>query len=159
MTHLKSQLYRLGPTMWLSEVNWPNPRIPECTCSMSHNAPFWTEMCTFLFWMEHCGTWNSCILGFVKLVYWTLRNSFQWNFIWNSNISMQENAFQVVVCQTLVSLLKPQGLNSLWPSGAIWQHKSRLTLAQVVACCLTATRHYLKSMLKSVTLQDLCQFH
>ena len=25
-------------------------------------------MCTFLFWMGHCGIWNRCILGFVKLV-------------------------------------------------------------------------------------------
>ena len=39
---------------------------PECTCSISHNAPFRTEMCTFLFWMEHCGIWNRCILGFVN---------------------------------------------------------------------------------------------
>ena len=41
------------------------PQIPECTCSISHNAPFRTEMCTFLFWMEHCGIWNKCILGFL----------------------------------------------------------------------------------------------
>ena len=29
-----------------------------------------TEMCTFQFWMEHCGIWNRCILWFVKLNYW-----------------------------------------------------------------------------------------
>ena len=52
-------------TIW----NWPNSQIPECTCSISQNAPFRTEMCTFLFWMEHCGIWNRCILEFVKLVY------------------------------------------------------------------------------------------
>ena len=51
---------------WLS---WPNSQIPECNRSISHNAPFRTEMCTFLFWMEHCEIWNRCILGFVKLVY------------------------------------------------------------------------------------------
>ena len=33
------------------------------------HSPFRTEMCTFLFWMEHCGIWTRCILGFVKLVY------------------------------------------------------------------------------------------
>ena len=48
--------------------SWPNSQIPECTCSISHNAPFRTEMSTFLFWMEHCGIWNRCILGFEKLV-------------------------------------------------------------------------------------------
>ena len=41
----------------------------ECTCSTSHNAPFRTEMCTFLLWMVHCGMWNRCILCFVRLVY------------------------------------------------------------------------------------------
>ena len=58
---------RLAHELW----NWPYSQIPECTCSISCNAPFWTEMCTFLFWMEHCGIWNKCILEFVKLVYWT----------------------------------------------------------------------------------------
>ena len=52
----------------LTSGNWPNSQIPEFTCSISHNAPFRTEMCTFVFWMEHRGIWNRCILGFVKLV-------------------------------------------------------------------------------------------
>ena len=33
-------------------------------------------------------------------------------------------------------------LNSLWSSDAIWQHRTGSTLAQVMACCLTAPRHY-----------------
>ena len=33
--------------------------------------------------------------------------------------------------------------NSLWPSDSMWQHRFRLTLAQVMACCLTAPSHYL----------------
>ena len=45
-------------------------QIPECTCTISHNVPFRTEMCTFLFWMEHCRIWNRCILGFVKLIHY-----------------------------------------------------------------------------------------
>ena len=34
-------------------------------------------------------------------------------------------------------------LISLWPSDAIWQQRSGSTLAQVMACCLTAPSHYL----------------
>ena len=34
-------------------------------------------------------------------------------------------------------------LNSLWPSDTIWQQRSGSTLAQVMACCLTAPSHYL----------------
>ena len=33
--------------------------------------------------------------------------------------------------------------NSLRPSDAIWRHTSGSTLAQVMACCLTAPSHYL----------------
>ena len=33
--------------------------------------------------------------------------------------------------------------NSLWPSDAMWRHRSGSTLAQVMACCLTAPSHYL----------------
>ena len=64
-----------------SSYNWPNSQILECTCFVSHNYSFRTEMCTFLFWMEHCGIWTGCILGFVKLVYcrhdesWALTHS------------------------------------------------------------------------------------
>ena len=36
-----------------------------------------------------------------------------------------------------------QAIKSLWPSDAIWRQKSGSTLAQVMACCLTAPSHYL----------------
>ena len=35
-------------------------------------------------------------------------------------------------------------VNSLWPSDAIWRHRSGSTSAQVIACFLTALNHYLK---------------
>ena len=31
----------------------------------------------------------------------------------------------------------------LWPRNTMWQHRSGATLAQVMACCLTAPSHYL----------------
>ena len=34
-------------------------------------------------------------------------------------------------------------VKSLWPRDAIWWHRSGSTLAQVMACCLTAPRNYL----------------
>ena len=34
-------------------------------------------------------------------------------------------------------------INSLWPSDAIWRQRSWSTLAQVMACCLTAPSHFL----------------
>ena len=34
-------------------------------------------------------------------------------------------------------------INSLWPGDTIWRRGTRSTLAQVMACCLTAPSHYL----------------
>ena len=34
-------------------------------------------------------------------------------------------------------------INTLWPSDTIWRQRSGSTLAQVMACCLTAPSHYL----------------
>ena len=64
-------------------VSWPNSQFQEWICSISHNAPLRTEMCTLLFWMEHRGIWNRCIMEFVKLVYWTAVNKHWRNLKWN----------------------------------------------------------------------------
>ena len=65
---LESEVKIMGLKSAVSVRNWFNSQIPECNCSISHNVPFRTDIRAFLFWMEHCGMWNRCILGFVKLV-------------------------------------------------------------------------------------------
>ena len=40
-------------------------------------------------------------------------------------------------------MFRLQCVNSLWPNGAIWQHKALSTLAQVMAWCLASPSHYL----------------
>ena len=47
----------------LPHHNRPLLQAPQCTCLLSHNAPFRTEICIFLFWMVHCGIWDRCIVG------------------------------------------------------------------------------------------------
>ena len=44
-------------------------------------------------------------------------------------------------------ITRGQWINSLWPSDAIWRQRSGSTLAQVMACCLTAPSHYLNQCL------------
>ena len=91
------------------------------------------------------------------LIVWrTTGNRFQGN----QNTTIQKILFQNVICRMAAILLSsqcvnsnqhmaqitvhgPHTVNSLWPSDAIWQHKSGSTLAQVMACCLTAPSHYL----------------
>ena len=49
-----------------------------------------------------------------------------------------------VIVMNFVSIMANHiEINSLWPSDTIWRHKSGSTLAQVMACCLTAPSHYL----------------
>ena len=43
-------------------------------------------------------------------------------------------------------------LNSLWPSDAIWQHRSGSSLAEVMACCLAASSHYQSQCWLSVSI-------
>ena len=38
---------------------------------------------------------------------------------------------------------RPEWTDSFWPSDTIWRQRSVSTLAQVMACCLTAPNHYL----------------
>ena len=45
-------------------------------------------------------------------VNWTLINKFQWNVIRNSNIFIQENALQNVVCEMASILFMPQCVNA-----------------------------------------------
>ena len=42
-----------------------------------------------------------------------------------------------------LGLLQRGAIHSLWPSDAIWRYRSESTVAQVMACCLTAPSHYL----------------
>ena len=55
-------------------------------------------------WTAPCHYLNQCW----HIVNWTLRNKLQWNFNRNSNILIQENAVESVVCQTAAILSRPQ---------------------------------------------------
>ena len=48
-----------------------------------------------------------------------------------------------VWCRSESGARATAGINSLRPTDATWRHRSGSTLAQVMACCLTAPSHYL----------------
>ena len=50
-----------------------------------------------------------------NIVNWTLRNKLQWNFNRNSNIFIEENTFENVVCE--MSAILP------WPQCVKWYHQ------------------------------------
>ena len=49
------------------------------------------------------------------------------------------NGLDLIPCKTIVYA----NINSMRLCDTIWQHKSGSTLAQVMACCMTALSHYL----------------
>ena len=51
-----------------------------------------------------------CILG-VSHLKWTPMNTLQWQFNRNLYIFIQENAFEIVVCETAAILSRPQSVN------------------------------------------------
>ena len=52
---------------------------------------------------------------------------------------------------------EPPHINSLPPSGTIWQHTPWSTLAQVMACCLTAPSHNLNQCWLHILVQSTIQ--
>ena len=54
---------------------------------------------------------------------------------------------------------RPQCVNSLWLSDIIWWHRSRSTLAQVMACCLMAPCPYLNHcwLIRNIHLRAISQ--
>ena len=64
-------------------------------------------------------------------------------FIKNTKLFIHKNAYENMVYQMVTILSRRRWVNSLWPSDAIWRQRSGSTLAQVMACCLTAPSHYL----------------
>ena len=49
--------------------------IPRCACPLSHNAPFRTKMCTFLFWVVHCRIRDRRIMAVLAFAGWVIRAS------------------------------------------------------------------------------------
>ena len=45
--------------------------------------------------------------------------------------------------QLFIQWFPAEFFNSFWPRDTIWRHRSKSTLVQVMACCLTAPSHYM----------------
>ena len=89
----------------ISGSKWPNSQIPEYTCStIPHNAPFRTEMCIFLFWLEHCGIWKQVHSGIweIGLILWC----HQWWQSWHHEDCVGMLPWGLPICRKMVCILK-----------------------------------------------------
>ena len=49
-----------------------NSQISQCTCLISDNTLFRTEMCTFLFWTVRCRKWDQALMARYLNQWWAL---------------------------------------------------------------------------------------
>ena len=118
-----------------------------------HQAIIWTNAGILL--IEPLGTnFSEILIGIHKFSFTKMRlkmSSAKWRpFCFGLNVLIRpQRKCHIVDVQNVHSpplvhmAWCPAARNSLWPSDAIWRHRSGSTLAQVMACCLTAPTHYL----------------
>ena len=90
---------RQAPSHYLSQC-WPRSMSPNGVTRpqwVNMRAMTWLNCETPGQWSELSHNWTQCWLT----VDWTVRNTFQWNCSWNSNIFIQEKAFENVWCKVL----------------------------------------------------------
>ena len=76
--------------------------------------------------------------GFIYEIYHILLSNLSVDIV---NSLKPEKAVQLLADDHFKPMMNQ--FNSLWHSDAIWWHRSRSTLVQLMACCLTAPSHYL----------------
>ena len=55
---------------WIHDAKWIGLfRGSHNACWMTRSVPSGAEVCTFLFWMVHCGMPDGCAVGWVRMVY------------------------------------------------------------------------------------------
>ena len=86
------------------------------------------------------------ICTYVTIIHQGMNELYPWNLNGSRIILIKGKAFENVICvMTAILFRSPffQCGSSLWPSDVIWKFISWSTLVQVMACCLTASSHYL----------------
>ena len=107
-----------GSNWWFVSIAFGNGLVPP------GNKPLTEPMSTKMSWH------HMTSLG---------HNELKGNMSHDKNLKNKQNT----VMRKSGSAENSWSFNSLRPSDAIWWHRSGSTLAQVMACCLTAPSHYL----------------
>ena len=111
----------------------------ECHCTLLMISQHWSR-----YWlgavMKQTVTWASYVLNLCRHIASLCSNGSMCNpllyiFSWS-----KVPPFKVI---HLFQIFSDGYRNASWPSDAIWRQWSWTTLAQVMACCLTAPSHYL----------------
>ena len=104
---------------WFSYTKMPlkeNICQPFCSClnSLRPSDAYirqWTNHHCFRQWLVAWPAPSHCLNQCWNIVTWTFRNNLQWNLNWNSNIFIQENAFENFVWKMSAILSWPYCVN------------------------------------------------
>ena len=104
-------------------------RMARCLMAPSHYLnPFWLIICEVL-WLSHEGNFT-----------WNVQDAYPWHeceyYLFMNTATCSRGQWNKYAATS-------RCVNSLCPGDAIWRQRSGSTLAQVMACCLTAPSHYL----------------
>ena len=96
--------------------------------------------CIIAMWFQHIIWREEITLHVLNLEYSEqIRSIAGLEIIWLHTSSWHQESW----CCLSSKNRSQSSINSLWPNDAIWRQRSGSTLAQVMACCLTAPSHYL----------------
>ena len=81
--------------------------------------------------------------------------------MWNNDAQSAKMVVEISKLKEFRYVMANGVVNTLWPNGAILRYRSGSTLAQVIAYCLTAPKHYLKHCWLTIgaVLWHSFQFH
>ena len=137
--------YNVGCTMGflLGHSAWQIDQFPTCRpmnglfvhWSRGWGVSSFSERLVQNYWSTFSCTSDSCLTGVTAVLQQHCGDTCQiWMWFSKSNQWFHKCRY--------IYIIKGE-INSLWPSDTIWRYRSRSTLAQEIACCLTAPSHYL----------------
>ena len=128
---------------------------PQCVNSLRPSDAYMRQLTNHHWFREWLVAWSSpshYLNQCWNIANWTLRNKLQWNFSRNSNIFIQKNALENVVCVIASISSRHQWVNILCIQD-IWVTQG-WTLLQLMACHLTSDRLLCTSVLTSCSLSN-----
>ena len=120
----------------------------------------WTNHHWFRYWLVAWTAPSHYLKQCWIIVNWSLRNKLQWNFNRNSNIFIQENALEHVVCEMASILSRPQCVNGLIVSALCCSWFVLLILTELF-CSVSLFPKYAFHLILLITQQPLmsCDFY
>ena len=113
--------------------NWPNSQIPEFTCSISHNAPFRTEM-----WIHLCSEWS--MVGYGTGALWDLWN---WSILWKQIyihgswlIEVKGSYCSIIKVDKIILFTEPKNINQHKNLRWYYQHIFGFSATGPCSCAL-----------------------